>query len=168
MRSCICSKSSQPASYLVAWCCAASHPPCNTETIFRCRLVTSPSKSEIDPSCQDCGAGSSANPALACNFKVLYHPCCIAALPSRFQVKHPPLPLQDLTVPASQPINFHYHSSTHNLFVGSSKCAYTTEICPSAPADTVTEASPCKYTPGSPGDSPYKTVTIVIFEWITY
>lgn len=64
---------------------------------------------------------------------------------------------QDVTVPASEAINFFYHSSTHNLFVGSSKCAYTTEICPSATADTISESSPCKFTPGKPGKRPRGT-----------
>lgn len=58
--------------------------------------------------------------------------------------------LQDITVPASGAINFSYHSSTHNLFVGSSKCAFTTEICPSASAQMISASSPCKYTPGKP------------------
>lgn len=36
------------------------------------RLKTSTSSNEINPSCQDCGSGSSADPAKACGFKVRY------------------------------------------------------------------------------------------------
>lgn len=58
---------------------------------------------------------------------------------------------QDITIPATSTINFAYHSSVHNLYVGSSPCAYTTEICPAKDAASISASSPCKYTPGKAG-----------------
>lgn len=62
--------------------------------------------------------------------------------------------MQDITIPASSTINFSYHSSVHNLYVGSSPCAYTTEICPAKDAAAVSTSSPCKYSPGKAGMLP--------------
>ncbi|KAK9828301.1 hypothetical protein WJX74_007925 [Apatococcus lobatus] len=91
-----------------------------------CTLKTSSSSSEILPSCTDCGSGASAKPQPSCTFS-----------PS--------------TVPAGTTVNYAYHSSTHNLFIGSSPCAYTTEICPSATAAMTSPSNPCKYTFKTPG-----------------
>ncbi len=44
-----------------------------------------------------------------------------------------------------------YHSSVHNLYVGSSPCAFTTQICPAEDASVISTSAPCKYTPGKPG-----------------
>ncbi len=58
---------------------------------------------------------------------------------------------QPVTIPATGTIDFSYHSSVHNLYVGSSPCAFTTQICPAEDASVISTSAPCKYTPGKPG-----------------
>lgn len=48
-----------------------------------------------------------------------------------------------------------------SLFIGSSPCAYTTEICPSATADMTSPSNPCKYTFKTPGKTQH-----LLLAWI--
>ncbi len=59
--------------------------------------------------------------------------------------------VQAITIPATGTIDFSYHSSVHNLYVGSSPYAFTTQICPAEDASVISTSAPCKYTPGKPG-----------------
>ena len=75
--------------------------------------------------------------------------------------------MQDITIPASGTIDLAYHSSVHNLYVGSSPCAYTTQICPAEDAAMISATAPCKYTPGKPGQHFWKiSVHKCLFESI--
>ncbi len=76
------------------------------------------------------------------------HICCIIDTSTVFDSLSL---MQAITIPATGTIDFSYHSSVHNLYVGSSPCAYTTQICPAEDASVISTSAPCKYTPGKPG-----------------
>ncbi|KAA6422683.1 MAG: hypothetical protein FRX49_07219 [Trebouxia sp. A1-2] len=54
--------------------------------------------------------------------------------------------LHDIVIPASSSIAFAYNGATHHLFMASTPCTYTTEICAAKNASDFTTATPCTYT----------------------
>ncbi|KAL0030778.1 hypothetical protein WJX77_006160 [Trebouxia sp. C0004] len=87
-----------------------------------CTLVGTSSSSQVGPNCGKCGRGAMASNStkMDCTFK-------------------------DVVIPPSSSIAFSYHGDTHHLFVASSPCTYTTEICPNKSNTIVTTSRPCKY-----------------------
>ncbi|KAL0038791.1 hypothetical protein WJX79_008089 [Trebouxia sp. C0005] len=88
-----------------------------------CTLVGTAAAGEILPSCGKCGSGAMASNATktSCTFK-------------------------DIVIPASSSIAFAYNGATHHLFMASTPCTYTTEICAAKNASDFTTATPCTYT----------------------